>query len=532
MLILLLVACEATAPPASSSPARLVRLTHTQWENTTSDLLGLTDPTGFSDSFVPDPAGSTFENDADSLYVTDTLWQQYQSAAESLAELATSDSGVYARVVPGHRYAPTAGWAERDAWISSFGRRAYRRPLTWAEEDTYRGIFERGGAAYGSEDGFVDGVRACLVAFLQAPDFIYRVEGVEASAGQSELDGYTLASKLSYALWNTMPDDKLLDAAEGSLSGETLTAQVERLWAAPEAHDTVADLHRQLLHVDGYKNIPREFISYEDYSLTESGAMEAEVYAYTDNIVFGGGTVADLFTSRRTFVDAQVAAIYGIEGVDGVGAGALEPVDLDPTERAGLLTLSGFLKWEASTTEENLIKRGAFVNTAFLCANLPPPPAEVPPLLAPEAGQSLRERIETHTSGCGGMCHTDLINPVGFAFGNYDENGMYQEYEGVALVAGPFGDTPIDASGTYAFDDGAATYASVVEFADVMAKREQVHRCYATHLLAYLESRGTTSADDARIADLTAASLAVRPLRDLVFDIVKDEAFRGLAATP
>lgn len=531
LLVLLPVACEATAP-AASSPARLVRLTHTQWENTASDLLLLADPTGFSENFVPDAAGSTFENDASSLFVTDTLWQQYQSAAETLAERVVGNSDAYARLVPEPRHAPEAGWAERDAWLSTFGRRAFRRPLNGGELDTYRGLFEQGAAAFASGDAFVDGVRACLVAFLQSPDFLYRVEGVEAPSDHVELDAYALASKLSYALWNTMPDDTLLSAAEGSLSADDLREQALRLLAEPEARDTQRDFHRQLLHVDGYKNIPRDFVSYEDYSLTESGAMEAEVYAFTEDIVFGGGTVADLFTSRRTFVDAQLAAIYGISGVDGIGADALEPVDLPRARRSGLLTLSGFLKWQASATEENLIKRGAFVNTAFLCTSLPPPPAEVPPLPEGEAGQSLRERVESHTAGCGGACHTELINPIGFALGNYDENGAYQVYEEAAFVAGALGDTPIDASGVFTFDDGPAEYADAVELAAIMATREQVHRCYASHLLAFLESRAPTADDDARISALADASLQGRPIRELLLDIVTDEAFRGLAATP
>lgn len=531
MLLFLTLACESAEAPASASAARLVRLTHSQWERTTADLLGLTEPTGFSEGFVPDATTATFDNDAEGLTVSDTLWQQYQSAAESLAERVVGDNALYAALVPAPRTSPEAGWAERDAWLASFGRRAFRRPLTGAELESFKAIFERGAAAYDSGDAFADGVRASLVAFLQSPDFVYRVEGLDAAVHQTELDDWALAARLSYGLWNTMPDEALFEAAEAGFTEATLTEQVARLLAAPEAHDTFQDLHRQLLHVDSYRNIPREFVSYEDYSLTESGAMEAEVYAFTDHVLFGGGTIAELFTSRETFVDAQVAALYGIHGVEGVGADALTPVQLDPTQRAGLLTMPGFLKWEASETEENLIRRGAFVNETFLCASLPPPPSTATPLPEPEPGASLRERIEAHTSGCGGSCHNDLINPVGYAFGNYDENGEWQTYEVPALVGGLFGDAPIDASAAYTFEDGVVPFQNAVELAEVMAARPEVHRCYASHLLAWLESRTPDGEDEARIEALAEASMEGRSVLGLVSDIVTDPAFRGLAAT-
>jgi hypothetical protein len=278
----------------------------------------------------------------------------------------------------------------------------------------------------------------------------------------------------------------------------------------------VADLHRQLLHVDNYENIYRpseEVLGIDVYEHSTPASMQREVYAFVDDVVFGGGTVRDLLTRPRTFVDERLAPIYGISGVEGE---TLVPVDLDPAQRAGVLTLAGFLAWQADPTQPNLIERGAFVNDALLCADIPPPPPGVP--LLPDAdtsGRTLRQRIEDHTA-CGGACHTELINPIGFAFGHYDQEGRYVETEQ---------GRPIDASGSYRFDEGVRSFADAVELAEVMADSADVHRCYVSHLLGYLEGRTPSAGDEARIATLTAASLGGRSILGLITDIVTSEAF-------
>ena len=289
--------------------------------------------------------------------------------------------------------------------------------------------------------------------------------------------------------------------------------------AAPAAHQMVVDLHRQLLHVDSYEHIFRpseEVLGIDVFDDSLPAAMQREVYTFVDELVFHGGTVRDLFTSPDSFVDEKLAAIYGISGVVG---DELVPVALDPAERAGLLTLSGFLAWEASVTEPNLIERGAFVNDTFLCVDVPPPPANVPPLPEEVEGLPLREVVEDHTSACGGGCHTALINPIGFAFGKYDETG--------AFVPEDRGQ-PIDATGTYTFEDGPHSFDGAVALATVMAEREEVHRCYVTHLLTYLEGQVPTSADEAQVARLTEASLSGTPILDLISDIATSREFRAL----
>lgn len=517
-MVLWLLACSSPAPRGEAvlgdgDEQRIVRLTHLQWENAVVDLLGLSEPTGLSDGFVPDGAGSTFDNDAAFLSVTPTLWQQYQAAAETLGQRVADEDALFDAVAP-------RGSRRRDPWIDDFGLRAFRRPLTEPEHAAFAALFDRGPELFGTGDDFRDGVHAGVVGFLQAPAFVYRSEGLDgAPARNADLSPHELAARLSFALWNTIPDEPLRAAADAGLGADTVTAEVRRMLDAPAAHAMVADLHRQLLHVDNYEHIhrpPEEVLGIDAFEGSIPAAMQREAYAFVDAVVFGGGTVRDLLTSRRSFANDRLAELYGVS----VEGDALVPVQLDASERAGLLTLSGFLASHADRGGPNLIARGGFVNEALLCVDVPAPPSDVPALPPdPEHETTLRERIDHHTSTCGGACHTQMINPIGFALGKYDQEGRYVTVDNGA---------PIDATGTYRFEDGSFSYDGAVELAGVLADRPQVHRCYVSHLVSYLEGRPPTADDADRIDELTEASLDDRPIRDLVADIVSAEAFRRL----
>lgn len=410
----------------------------------------------------------------------------------------------------------SAGERERDEWIRTFGRRAFRRDLTEPELRAWTDLFDAGAPIVRSGDDFADGVRASLAGFLQSPAFLYRLEESVAFGplGRVRLAPFEVASKVSYALWNSLPDDALLAAADRGLDGDTIAAEVDRMLDDPRAHGMIRDFHRQLLHLDAYENIDKA-AKFTEFHRQTPAAMQAETYRFVEDVVFGGGGVRELLTSRRTEVDADLAAIYGIDGVSG---SSMVSVDLDPTERAGLLTLPGFLASQADDRTENLIGRGAFVNLVVLCAELDPPPAGVPPLPPPVEGQTTRERVEAHTRGCGDGCHSELINPIGAAYQHYDALGRYRTEEG---------GQPVDASGEYTFLEGTRSFADAVELAEILGDSEQVHRCYVSHLLAYLNGRSVAPADEEQIRWLTDRSLVEhRAIRDLVADVVTGDGFR------
>ena len=486
------------------------------------DLLGLAEPTGLSENFLPDPASSTFDTNLSDLSVSPVLWQQYQLAAEALSERISSEDQLYSQVVPSSLQPESEVYSilQRDAWIAHFGRRAFRRSLTDAELASFAVLFDAGATVL-DEAPFVGGVRASVTGFLLSPGFLYRTEGLADASAPGELSGEELASRLSYALWSTMPDESLLAAAEADgLAPETLAVEVERMLDDPRGHAMIADLHRQLLHVDAYAQIWRpseEILGIGLYDESTPAAMQQEVYAFVDEVVYSGGTLHDLLTLPTTFANEDLAEIYGIEGIEGE---ELVPVALDPNQRAGLLTLSGFLAWQADMTTPNLIERGVFVNDALLCAEIPPPPASATSLPVDDEGLTLRERIDAHTSSCGGSCHDDLINPVGFAFGVYDQDGYYAPYDDMGDL--------IDATGHYAFEDEVVYFDGAVELAWGIAEQEQVHRCYAGHLVGYLAGVSSLGIDAALLDRLTADSMEGAAVRDLVVEIVTDPTFRSL----
>ncbi|MEQ1567199.1 MAG: DUF1592 domain-containing protein [Myxococcota bacterium] len=414
----------------------------------------------------------------------------------------------------------TAGPTERDEWISTFGRRAHRRPLDVGEVASYAALFDQGPTLFGTGDDFADGVQLVLTAMLQSPWFIYRVEATPAAGTEPvPLSSYELASKLSYALWNTMPDDALLDLADadGLASEAGLRAEALRLLDDPRARDTIADLHRQALFLDNYDNLFKDPGLYPEFTATTPASMKAEAVAFVDDVVFGDGTVRDLYTRPHTFVNDDLAPIYGLSGNFG---DELVPVDLDPNERAGLLTLSGFLSLEADPYISSPIKRGVFVNLHVWCVDLPPPPNNVPPLPASDGQMTTRELVESHTGAgtCGQGCHSTYINPPGYAFENYDALGRYRTEE--------YG-FPIDASGEYPMAAGKVGWDDPLAFSAVVADANETHRCYAQHLLEYVQGRHSTPEDGGRLDRLATASrddgLAIR---ELILNLVLDDSFR------
>jgi hypothetical protein len=414
----------------------------------------------------------------------------------------------------------TAGDAERDAWIADFGRRAHRRGLTAEEVAAYTDLFAQGPDLVGSGDAFLDGVQLVIGAMLQSPWFLYRIEATPAPGNAPvALSDDELASKLSYALWNTMPDDELLDvAASATLTDDAvLQAQAQRLLDDPRAQETIADLTRQALLLDNYDNIYKDPALYPEFGPTTAASMKAEAVAFVDDVVFGGGSVRDLFTQPRTFVNADLAPIYGLSGSFG---DELVPVDLPPTERAGLLTLSGFLAMEADPYISSPIRRGVFVNLHLWCVELPPPPNNVTPLPPPDGVETTRELVEGHTGmgTCGEGCHGSYINPPGYALESFDALGRYRTEE--------YG-RPVDTSASYPFDDGVQSWDDTIGFSAVVAGATETHRCYAQHLLEYLEGRHVAPEDDARLDWMAARSRDQNSvIRDVILELVLADSFR------
>ncbi len=504
--------------PVASS--RVPRLTHAQWEATAKDLLGLTALPGLSGAFTPDPLGtSSFNNDEAVLVVTSGLWADYQRAAEQLAAKATATAEDLARFVPSGLPADAAGKAK--AFVTQFGRRAFRRPLTSAEVDTYAALFAQGPTLTDATDPFIAGVRITVAAMLQSPHFLYRVETSSGPAGQEfPLSSHEVATRLSYALLGTMPTPELSVLADtGALdTAEGVTGAATALLKDPRAKAVMTDFHRQLFRVRQYENIQKDATLFPEFTAQTPAALQREHELFVQAVVFDQGAgLSELLTAPYAFVNRLTAPLYGLPAQDYTDT--FQRVELAGGKRKGLLSQAGFLSYFGTARVQNTILRGAFVNHEVLCASLPPPPAAVPPLPALEPGMTNRERVERHTGKgtCGGGCHGALINPIGYGLEGFDAVGRVQTTDN---------GKPVDASGTYAFDGTPASYADGAAMIDLIAGSAQAHGCYAQHLLEFALGRSHRLEDEALITAQGGASRGGASVQSLLVRLVASKPFR------
>lgn len=510
--------CGATGELAAATA--FPRLTHAQWENTVRDLLRLDQQPNLSGTFEPDTRISFFDNNARALRISSDLWNDYQLAAEQLAEAVTTDPTALARLLPDGL--PSDATERMRAVVRDLGRRAYRRTLTAEELEAHEILFGQGPAHFSGMDSFASGVRLVLEALLQSPHFLYRVElGVRENGDAVELGDFEIASRLSYMLWNTMPDDVLLDEAErGALhTPDQVGAQAARLLADPRGRDMVERFHAQLLNWDLYRSVSKDPSQFPLYYQGVGTDMYEEARRFVEAVVLEeNGSLAELLTAPYTFVNDGLAGIYGLEGSFGEGFSRADFDLVDHPERGGLLTQLGFLASHGGLTGS--IHRGVFINHRILCTELPPPPDALPPIPSDDGmTMTSRERIEMHTGPgtCGASCHGAYINPVGFAFESFDGFGQYRTEE-LGL--------PVDSSAVFEFEDGPVAFEGADEFTGAVADRVQAHDCYSKHWVEYALGRGTAGSDLDLIQDLGDASLDGLAIEDLIIELVKSEEFR------
>jgi len=493
-----------------SETDRTLRLSHSEYDNTLHDLLALPEDERFTEGFVEDGG-------LGALRVLDSrLAGAYQRVAETLSARVTANGAVATAILPCDASEGTACEAQ---FVHEFGLRAFRRPLTSAEEDAYGALFDLAPDLYADVPPFLAGVRAIVEAMLQSPHFLYRVErGEEESAdGTIRLAGYDIANRLSYLLWRSMPDDELFAAAAaGELeSDEQIEAQAHRMLAHPRARAMVREFHAQLLELDGYRDLTRDPELSDALGPALMSAMRGEVNLFVDHVFVSGGGLHQLMTSNVSFVNDDLAAIYGLEGTFG---DEHERVELDPTERAGILTQVGFLTVNADFANSDPIHRGLFINDRILCTDLPPPPDGTDTTLAPIT-TTKRAQVEAGTmapdSVCAG-CHA-TINPPGFALEAYDAVGRFRTTDN---------GYPVDSSTELLVDGRSVAVGDGVDLAHAIAESDAAARCYARHWVAFAFSRAETP-EDTRLIETLGAQLADRSfsIEQLIVELTKTPGF-------
>jgi hypothetical protein len=505
--------CRLTAPKTS-----LVRLTHTQYDNTINELLGLSDQP--SASFTPDPSFGGFDNDAEKMAVAGRLGRDYRRAAELLATRVITTPAARATVLP--CTATTDACAQQ--FISVFGRRAFRRPLTSAEEAAYFTLFKKGPMLVdGAPDGFLAGVSLTLEAMLQSPDFLYRVE-VDLESGSTprtnQLTQYEIASKLSYLLWNTMPDTALMDAADrGALSTpDELRAQATRMLEDPRAEQTVDDFHAQWLDLARYGTINRDTAIFPNFSAPLPSMMEEETARFVRSVILTDkAPFSSLYTANHTFVNAELARVYGMTGTFGTG---FQRVLLDASQRKGLLTQPGLLASHSYSRTDSPIHRGVFVVRRVIGTLQADPPPGIDFTLPPLEGtvRTTRDQVTLKTSArdCAG-CHTSINGP-GFAFGRYDALGQWRTQEN---------GIDVDTTGEVILGGARRPFTDALGMIDLIAASQEARRNYARNWFRYASQRVETDDDTCELDGLsTGLAVSDRPARELLVDLALLPSFR------
>jgi len=507
-------------PPAVSAAAPVLkRLTKAQYRNTVRDLLGnLALPT----SLEPDLVWEGFATVGSSVSSVSALGvDRYETAAYDLAAQAMSPERRDG-LVPCKPATATTDEACARAFVTAFGRRAFRRSLDEVEVTRYAGLATQ---AAKTLDDFYDGLEFAIAAVLQSPHFLFRVEVGEPDPETSGLrhTSHEMATRLSYFLWNTTPDDALLDAADRGelLDDASLEREVDRMLASPKARQGVRNFFDERFGLQRLLDLVKDPKVFPQMSADLGpDAREETLRTLEDLILDRDEDVRTMMTSRRTFVNRRLATLYGEPAptLEGFGAAELR----EDGARRGLLGQAAFLAEYAHATSSSATLRGKFIRTVLLCGTIPPPPADVDTSL-PEPSPDLptaRDRLKDHgeNPSCA-ACHL-MMDPLGLGLENFDGLGRHRATEQGATI---------DASGEL---DGV-TFDGPEELAAAVAAHPDFPRCIARHLYRYATGRLEGDGEEELLGWLRdALEHEEFRLRPLLKHVTMSEGFRLATEAP
>ena len=516
------------AAPVSTSPdctqgvaptSQIPRLNNAQYDRTMRDLLGITSLTGAaapSSILATDQAGS----------LTSLGWSSYQSVAEKVAAQVMADPTLRANFL---KCTPSGdGKACLHDTIVQFGRRAFRRPLSADEVAGFDAVVAKG-AQITPTGAPLEVAEALLYMFLISPSFLQRSEisAVSDNAGHFALTSHEVASRLSYLLWGSTPDDVLSQAADANqlTTPEQIMTQAQRMLQLPKAHDMVSEFHRAYLLMGTntrWENANRDPAVFPAFNKGLVSVMQQETEKFFDYIVFSqNGSFKDFLTSPVAFVNAATAPLYGLDASK-FGA-ELVQTNLDPAQRPGFLTRIGFLNAYSSYNRTSPILRGAFVTKQVLAVPIgsPPPGAETTPLPTTADLDTNRKQVDQQTSGgaCSG-CHHGYINPPGFALEAFDAAGAWQVKE---KTTGAAIDTSVEA-----VIDGATMHINgPAELMAKIAASPGAQRSYAEKWVSYAYERASNPTDACTVNQLAAKlTKGGYTVLNLVADLTQSQSFR------
>jgi Protein of unknown function (DUF1592)/Protein of unknown function (DUF1588)/Protein of unknown function (DUF1585)/Protein of unknown function (DUF1595)/Protein of unknown function (DUF1587) len=515
--------CDDITPGAAE--ARL--LTRLQYDNTVRELLG--DVSAPAQGFPAENTLLGFGNNAGAHRASLLLAERQLAAAEDLAAAAVA-RGVDALLQcdAGDR---SLGCVTR--FVNEFGYRAFRRPLRAGESQPFLDLFAQANTLW----GFDKALELVIESFLQSPQLLYRTESLSLDAASAPtpseqnvlgLDSYQVASRLSYFLWNSMPDSELFALADsGQLEdADTVRAQARRMLDDERARATVADFYEQWLNVASFSGLTRDVPGTTSTSAFNTAWADSLARFVQHTFWEEGGNVASLLGSHSVFAEPALASFYGFssnpaDGPADDSAGASSGPYVDDN-RAGILSQPGLMALLAHPDQSAPVQRGKFVREQLLCYQMPPPPPNVdttPP--DPDPNATTRERFKQHTAddGCA-SCHR-FLDATGFGLEGFDQLGRVRTEEN---------GLPVDASGIIVESkdpnlDGA--FNGALELSSKLAQSPQVEACLATQWFRYGMGRAEQKSDICsleRVKSVFADSGG--DFRELLVALATSDAFR------
>ena len=538
------VQCNAIAP--GRSPLR--RLTTYEFNNTIRDLLGDTTNPGSNLPAQVDSKQNPFGNDADEQNPTDVLVEKYQTVAESIATRATANATALTKL---HSCATNVTAANEAACArmiaTAFAPRAYRRAVASSEIDELVALYTNV-RALGTTMTFGSGVAAMIEGILQAPEFLYRVELGAAVAGNTAIKrvaGREMATRLSYLFWQTMPDAALFQAADsGTLdTKEGVLQQAQKLLDDPKSHPTVAFFFDNLLPIPDLSGLTRDAGLFPTWSGSIGAAMRTEVQRFLEYEIYENttqvapphapGSWPEILTAPHTFVNQALFNHYGAASFasgTAVTGTALTKVNLNTSQRLGLLTLGGMAAGSTTSNLTNPVLRGVFILNKLMCRNVELPTGFTPMPPDPYSGKTARERFAKHAaSDVCAACHKS-IDPMGLPFENYDAVGRYRTSEHWTDPATNISyDTPIDASGSVL--GVAGTAQNGVELVKLLATSPAIESCFASHWMRFAYGRSLASDDTCNTQNvMTMFTNANYNVKQLLLALTQSDGFLYRAA--
>lgn len=477
---------------ADKHPGRVTirRLNKAEYNNTIRDLTGL--DLKLADGFPSDDVGEGFDNIGDVLSLPPILLEKYLEAAYTVADGIFEDTKLSKRIFP-HESASDNLLAQAQAArlnIQHFASRAFRRPVT---QDEQVRLFTIMRDAWGQDAESEEIYKTVVVAVLTSPHFLFRIEKdpeQDDEDGIRKLDGFELASRLSYFLWSSMPDQRLMDLAKTGklMQRDVLVTETKRMLQDPKAIALVENFAGQWLQLRDVTRLepdPDLFPSFDD-ELQQSMRRETELFFQA--MITEDRNVLEFLTADFTYVDQRLASHYGMRPIKEQGFQRVKLLK----GRRGILTHASILMLTSNPTRTSPVKRGKWILDNILAEPPPPPPADVPELEEGiETLGSLREQMEQHRANesCA-VCHRTM-DALGFGLENFDAIGAWRNRDGKFEI-----DASGELPGGISFDGADGLMKILTE-----NKAEQFCRCLAQKLLIYGLGRGLTTYDRCVIND-------------------------------